>query len=66
MKKCPHCDSHRCVPEVALLNCESYGSQFYNILCRRCKKPVRVYIERSVRVGSIEKGTNNQDDFGFR
>jgi hypothetical protein len=65
--KCPWCNinDRNCVPEVAYRNCENYGSNFYDILCRRCGKPVTVYLHRQVKLGSLNKGEHKDDTFGY-
>lgn len=64
---CPHCnkDAYVCITEKAFLNCENYGSNSFQLLCRKCGKPITVYIERFVKLRSIEKGNHKQDSFGY-
>jgi phage FluMu protein Com len=62
--KCPYCDKINFVPEVAFTNAENYGSKFFNVRCKHCKKIVRIYLMRTVVLESVEKTDVKESDFG--
>jgi hypothetical protein len=64
--KCPYCgaDGNACVPDVAFMNAEAYGSQIFNVKCRKCGKIVRAEMQRTVRVAMIEETDATWCDWG--
>lgn len=59
--KCPHCNKNVIIYQMAIRNCESYGSNSYNLLCNKCKNPITVYLKRVVKCGEIVKGKHDKN-----
>ena len=55
--KCPHCRRLECIPEVALNNVETYGSETggFNVPCNHCDRMIHIILARYVEVIEIEK-----------
>jgi len=61
--RCPYCKSPNFIPSVAKENALNYGSDFFNIKCKKCKKYLRVYIARRAVVEDVFKNENSYADF---
>lgn len=65
VQRCPWCKTSDCVDRRAIANAENYGSDFFTLFCIKCKKPIKVFLHRTVVISSIDKGTHKEGDFGY-
>ena len=62
--KCPWCKKLNCVPKIAYLNVETYGSSSFRLCCVHCEGALNVYLHRSVTCDDISKGNFERDSWG--
>ncbi|MDD5649449.1 MAG: hypothetical protein PHF86_03380 [Candidatus Nanoarchaeia archaeon] len=64
--QCPNCGKSNCIPEVARINTEIYGSQKVKVSCTHCGAPLQIILKRTVTLENIAIGDFNHDDWGSK
>ena len=64
--KCPHCGISKCIydyEDQIERNAESYGSDWFHVRCKKCKKMVRTYAKVSVKLSKLEVSDRGTPDY---
>lgn len=61
---CPFCRKKDFIEGVVYTNAVIYDGGHYNVCCKHCNGPVRVWIRRTVILEQIDKGDFTEDDWG--
>lgn len=64
--KCPHCGKKSEVQERAIVHCENYGDEQYDLRCTKCNGPVHVFLYLTVKLNEVAKGAFERDYWGER
>lgn len=61
--KCPYCGKNDCIPEVAYMYAERYGTETHHVKCVHCLKIIFVGFARILKLTCICKTDRTEADW---